>query len=759
MTHRFIKTALAGAVAAASVAISSNALATGGHDFRDWLADFHVKPKQGRFFERVATFPVYENLDAAKGDELADETAAEISAASMDGNVVYYSDSPLNRVGLIDISNPSQPQAAGTVDLDGEPTSVAVNGHYLLVGVNTSNSFTNPSGKLSMYSIANPRQPQWLADLDMAGQPDAIAVSPDGRYAAVVIENERDEDFDDGLIPQLPAGSLQVVTMRGAVTRWKVRQVDLTGLAATAPSDPEPEYVAISRFNIAAVTMQENNHIALVDLRRAMVINDFSAGTVDLFNVDTVEDDVINPVDTLLDKRREPDAITWVNNWWLATANEGDYEDASGEEGGSRGFTLFSPFGKVLYESGASLEHTLIRAGHYPESRSENKGIEPESVLAERFGREDYLFVGSERGNVVAVYETSPLRKPELRQLLPTTIGPEGILAIPQRNLLVISSEEDDADEGFRSTVSIYQYGAKSAEYPQIQSDPNQLIPWGALSGMVGDLKDPKTIYAVPDSYYAQSRIFRAEVNRKGPAIIKQAIVLQKDGATVDYDLEGIAQRQDGGFWLVSEGNSGSRPNLLIKTKADGTVLKEIGLPAAVVAKQISNGFEGVAVIGSGDQEQVLVAFQREWEGDPENQVRIGVYTPATDSWGFFYYPLEPATQGWIGLSELTAIDDTTFAVIERDNQQGPNAKVKRLYKFSIAGLHPAAEGEAFPLLTKTLVKDLLPALNATNGWTPDKVEGTALTRNGKVYVVTDNDGVDDASGETRFLDLDRLFR
>ncbi|AUM12893.1 esterase-like activity of phytase family protein [Ketobacter alkanivorans] len=748
-TRTLIKSALALSIAA----VSAHTMAGNPHHKIQW------QPKKDAYFERVATFPVYHNLNLGNGDAVEDQTAAEISAASQDGNVVFYSDSPMGRIGLIDIRNIAAPKAAGFITLDGEPTSVAVNGDHLLVAINTSSSYTTPGGKLSVYSLANPLQPQWIADFDMGGQPDAIATSPDGRYAAVVVENERDEDYNDGIIPQAPAGNLQVITMRGAVTNWKVRAVDLTGLAQIAPSDPEPEYVAINRFNIAAVTLQENNHIVLVDLRRARIIHDFSAGSVDLFNVDTSEDDVINPVDTILDRRREPDAITWINDWWIGTANEGDYEDEHGVAGGSRGFTLFNPFGRVKYEAGASLEHALIRAGHYPESRSENKGIEPESILSGTFDGKEHLFVGSERGNIVAVYNTSALGKPKLHQLLPTTIAPEGLLTIPSRNLLVVSSEEDSAEDGIRSTVAIYQYGAKYAEYPQIQSDPNQLIPWGALSGMVGDNDNAQTLYAVPDSYYAQSRIFRAEVAPKGPAVIKQAIVLSKDGSTVDYDLEGIAQRQDGSFWLVSEGNSGSRPNLLIKAAADGSVMEEISLPASVVAKQISNGFEGVAVTGSGEQEKVYIAFQREWKGDPAGMVRIGVYTPSTNSWGFLYYPIESTDTGWIGLSELSAIDEHNFAVIERDNQQGDRARVKRLYRFSVADLTPAAEGETFPQVSKSLAYDLLPELQATHGWVLDKVEGTAIAKNGEVYVVTDNDGVDDASGETRFMKLGKLFK
>ena len=53
------------------------------------------------------------------------------------------------------------------------------------------------------------------------------------------------------------------------------------------PDDPEPEYVSINHFNVAAVTLQENNHIVLVHLPTARVIHDFSAGAVNLDNVDT----------------------------------------------------------------------------------------------------------------------------------------------------------------------------------------------------------------------------------------------------------------------------------------------------------------------------------------------------------------------------------------------------------------------------------------------------------------------------------------
>lgn len=720
------------------------------------LASQAASSRAAEYFERVATFPVYRNLGV--DEDVTRQTVAEITAVSRDGRTLIYTDSPGERIGLVDIRDPKSPKPAGFVQLEGEPTSVAVHQHYVLVAVNTSLSFTQPDGVLAVFDIRNPAQPKRVASLPMGGQPDSIAISPRGRYAAVAIENERDEDLNDGLLPQLPAGFLRVVDLKGQPSRWRTRDVDLTGLADVAPGDPEPEYLSINDQDIAAVTLQENNHIVLVDLRRGLVLRHFSAGQVDLEGVDVGENDLIEPVGVLAGKRREPDSIAWVGPL-LATANEGDYEDANGEEGGSRSFTLFDYNGSVWHEAGASMEHAFIRAGHYPENRSENKGIEPEGIASASFRKQDFLFVGSERGNAVAVYDVARPWAPVMHQLLPAGMGPEGILPIPSRNLLVVSSEEDSAEDGYRSTISIYQYGAKTASYPEIHSTGSALIPWGALSGMVADRAQSNRLYAVPDSYYKASRIFNIDAS-KTPAVIDGQIELRKSGSTVDYDLEGIAQGANGDFWLASEGNGKAKPNLLIHASAQGDVLAEYPLPAAVAAQQTSNGFEGVSVVGEGASTRVYVAFQREWKNDPAGKVRLGVFNPASGEWGFYHYPLDAAPDdAWVGLSELTSIGNGQFLVIERDNQQGPAAAVKRLYRIDLSGMQPAAEGQAFPLVTKRLERDLLPDLKNTGGWVLDKVEGAAVDKQGRLLVVTDNDGVEDASGETRFMRLGTVKR
>jgi hypothetical protein len=87
-------------------------------------------------FNRIATFPVAANLPADK--DVLTTTSAEIIAASEDGNTLIYSDSPLGGIGFIDITDAKAPKAAGAVMMDGEPTSVAVAGAKVLVGLNTS---------------------------------------------------------------------------------------------------------------------------------------------------------------------------------------------------------------------------------------------------------------------------------------------------------------------------------------------------------------------------------------------------------------------------------------------------------------------------------------------------------------------------------------------------------------------------------------------------------------------------------------------
>lgn len=731
-------------------------------------ASVTAQPPVDTTLAHVGSFFVADNL--APGEPRQTPTSAEIVDLTSDGGLLVYTDGLANRLGFVDVGDPANPMPLGALEVDnGSPTSVAIHrDRWALLAVSTSASFTEPSGELLVVDLASRAV---VRSIPLDGQPDSIAVSPNGgRYAAITVENERDEDLDDGLLPQLPAGTLQVLDLAGQPDRWSLRTVDLTGLAATAPDDPEPEYVDINDRDQAVVSLQENNHLVVVDLRGASVLTHFSAGTADVTDVDTMEEELgpqgnglIELSGSLEGRRREPDTVAWIDHDTFATANEGDYEDADGVEGGSRGFTLFNVDGTVEYESGSTFEHAVVAAGHYPEGRSENKGSEPEGLEVAHWRGRTLLLVAAERANIVGVYDVTS-GVPTLVQLLPTGIGPEG-LKFTHGGLLAVTAEVDGADDGFAARPFITLFGIGASAYPHLVSGDDGAglpIPWVAISGLAAEPDDAGTVWAVSDSFLAQAWLYRLDVSSSPARIVERIAIggVEVEDAVGDFDLEGVAVRPDGGFWFASEGrtNAGSsRPNLLVRTDGAGTVLTSVPLPASLVAHATSSGLEGAAVAREDGREIVYTVFQRPWADDPANQVKVARYDIEADAWTFARYGLDPVESpagGVVGLSEITLLPDGTFAIVERDNQLGQEARVKRVYGVDVASADFAPHGAPLPLLEKVLLRDVIGDLDAASISVPDKLEGLAVGADGSLYLATDNDGVDDNYGETLFLDL-----
>ncbi|WP_323763942.1 esterase-like activity of phytase family protein [Marinovum sp.] len=692
-------------------------------------------------FNRIASFPVIANM--AEGEDRTRESSPEIIDVTEDGMTLVYTDSPLKVIGRIDITTPADPQPLGNIAVGGEPTSVAVIGSTAFVGVNTSESFTSPSGQIKAFDTASGTE---LAACDLGGQPDSLAKAKDGAFIAVAIENERDEDLNDGMIPQMPAGTLALVDVtEGALDCASLRFVDLTGLAEVAGTDPEPEYVSINAAGEIVVTLQENNHIVVVS-RAGEVLNHFSAGAVDLEGIDaTDERGALLFTESQSGRKREPDAVAWIDGDHFATANEGDYE------GGSRGWTIFHKDGTVVYESGTSFEQAIIQIGHYPDKRSDAKGVEPESVTFDIFDGTPYVFVGAERASVVGVYDVTDPAAPVLKQLLPSGVGPEGYVTVPERNLLVSANESDlIEDGGARAHVMLFELQDGPAHYPHLTSDGLEpLTGWGAISGMVAG--DGKTIYAVNDSFYGyQPTIFTIDAAQR-PARITQALRITRAGQPAQkLDLEGITLDGAGGFWVASEGRTDRViPHALYHVNAAGEITEEVGLPAALMAVEQRFGFEGVTKVG----DTLWMAVQREWKDDPENHVKLVAYNIETGDWGAVLYEKAAPATGWVGLSEITAHGDHVY-VVERDNQHDDRAVTKKIYRIALSEMQPAPLGGELPVVAKEEIRDLIPDLKATGGYVLDKVEGLAITEDGEIFVSTDNDGVDDHSGETMFFSI-----
>lgn len=171
-----------------------------------------------------------------------------------------------------------------------------------------------------------------------------------------------------GDLPQLPAGFVQVLDLPGRdPAGWGLRAVPLTAADGSAlpaladltePTDPEPEFVSVNSRGLAAVTLQQNNGVVLVDLRTASVRGAFSAGTATVTGIDTEDDGTNDQTGSIVDTPREPDSVAWVDDRYLATANEGDWR------GGTRGWAVFdSRTGGIAWDAGNSFERLAVRYG------------------------------------------------------------------------------------------------------------------------------------------------------------------------------------------------------------------------------------------------------------------------------------------------------------------------------------------------------------------------------------------------------------
>ena len=704
------------------------------------------------FFNRIATFSSIDNVPKDRSSN--QKSIAEIVSASEDGLMLVYTDSAQKAVGLVDIRDARAPLPKGLIAVGGEPTSVVISRGYAYVAIDETKEFKSPRGSLVAIDISTQKI---ITRCSLGGQPDSIAYDSKTRQLVVAIENQRDETLNKGAMPQMPAGFVSLVPLKNKLPVCEaISTLDVSGIALVTPEDPEPEFVKINSKSIAAVTLQENNHIVFIDLKTKKILTSINAGSSDLTGIDTQSNGVISLTENIKNIAREPDGIAWLDNNRVVIANEGDYK------GGARSFSIFKIDGTLEYDSGNLLDTLAVQLGHYPEKRSRAKGSEPEGVEVGKFGNDRLIFVGAERASLVFVFkDEGPGRAPTYLQALPAGTAPEGLLAIPGRNLLITASENDS---GARAGLMIYERKPGAPTYPSLMSGLNawgQVIPWGAISGASRDLSSDDHLWAITDSAYSQARLLRIDVS-KTPAAIVGELVVTKNGIPQALDGEGVVERETGGFWIVSEGDPTNKKspttNQLIRLSPFAEILEVIELPKTISEKATRFGFEGVTVIGKGNNETVVIAVQREWSDDPKGYTKILFYSPHSKEWSVLHYPLKvvDSKDMWVGISEITAISDTDFLVIERDNQFG-NKAFKTLQRFSIKGIKPSALGDLrnnIPVVSKVLERDLVVDMKRTHGNVLDKIESFAELSRGRRFVITDNDGVDGSSGETMFIKI-----
>ena len=138
---------------------------------------------------------------------------------------------------------------------------------------------------------------------------------------------------------------------------------------------------------------------------------------------------------------------------------DGDYDELYSF--GTRSFTIRNGTnGKIVFESGKKLEDFVLANTfpQYDDTRSDDKGVEPESVATGKIGPRTLAFVGLERADAVVVVDVTQPASPTFLQVLHTGDAPEGILFIPahespnKKSLLVTSCEGDGTIQVFQLT-------------------------------------------------------------------------------------------------------------------------------------------------------------------------------------------------------------------------------------------------------------------------------------------------------------------
>jgi len=338
------------------------------------------------------------------------------------------------------------------------------------------------------------------------GEPnDDYTVDPEGSVSIIPIT---------GGTPGLPVNvgfvgyNAQIATLRTAGVR-------IFGPNATVAQDLEPEYVTVSADSRTAyVTLQENNALAVIDIPSATVTQILPLGTKDHSTagngLDASDREVNSSTGTPGNIQTwpvrgmyMPDQAVWVGGY-VITANEGDARDygaafseetrvkditldttafptwatlrtdpnmgrltisrIDGDTGGdndydvlysygARSISVWSPSGTLVWDSGDQIEQQVfaLAPSSWDDTRSDNKGPEPEGITVGTVGDRTYVFVALERTNGIMSWDVTDPTAPTFAGLLQpptgTDVSPEGMVFIPasqspnRRPLLVVANE------------------------------------------------------------------------------------------------------------------------------------------------------------------------------------------------------------------------------------------------------------------------------------------------------------------------------
>jgi PEP-CTERM motif len=308
------------------------------------------------------------------------------------------------------------------------------------------------------------------------GTPNCCSPSQYGTLAATSAVGTRSYNP----APADPVGSVSIIDMG---SRTLVANATLAGVATVGSHlrtstgmDFEPEYVAIDATGSRAwVTLQEANGVGLLNLQTASFEKIVGLGAKDFAapgnRIDPLNDGVYGASTTLVNVDAKglymPDGIAAYRaggETFLVLANEGDFReddvdrsaassfgvgasdlrrnlrvsnaDSSTLPGelyaaGGRSFSIRDADGGLVYDSGEILDREAMILGIYNDTRSRDKGVEPEGVELMSIGGRTYAVIGLERTteSALAIFDITDPRAVSFVKMLktPGDVSPEGL--------------------------------------------------------------------------------------------------------------------------------------------------------------------------------------------------------------------------------------------------------------------------------------------------------------------------------------------
>lgn len=359
-------------------------------------------------------------------------------------------------------------------------------------------------GIVQFYDTSTRRLTGGVNSVTVGSLPDMLTFTADG--SKLLVANEGTPNSYPSLTD--PVGGVSIIHMADR----SVTNVSLggsipttgSGLRSGLPFNHEPEYIAIDKAGKRAwVTLQEHNAVAMLDLTTQQFTGITGLGLKDYSLTQNAIDSTDRPSTTPptialttvnLKGAYQPDAVVSYESGgktFLVMANEGDAQENDGDVArastipalgisgdaarinvikdlsspgnvvtmGGRSLSIRDADGNIVFDSGNILEAEAIARGIYDDSRSDDKGVEPEGVALQTVNGRTYAFIGLERTThgAVAIFDITNPSGASFVDMIVTngTKRPEGVVSFAQDGMfyLAIANEGASATDGMSTAL------------------------------------------------------------------------------------------------------------------------------------------------------------------------------------------------------------------------------------------------------------------------------------------------------------------